>query len=141
MVFGQCHATQRMLSLGKTPFNFEISMSTSSHWKKGAICVASQQVEMMVPTNIDFRGRAIATLEDAIVQVQVEAAKEIAALKTQINKLLMITHQPEPQGDPDFMMGPETSDPFDVVEGEVIEPELVKDELDHICDYRGADHE
>ncbi len=80
---------------GECPFNFEICMYTANHWKKGAICVASQQVEMLVPTNIDFRGKAVETLEAAIEQVQAEATKQVAELKAQINNLLMLTHQPD----------------------------------------------
>ena len=102
---------------GENPFSFEICMYTANHWKKGAICVASQIVEMAVPTNIDFRGKAVETLEAAIEQVQAEATKQVAELKAQINNLLMLTHQTESQGDADYLMG-----------------ELVDD-------YRGADHE
>ena len=112
---------------GENPFSFEICMYTANHWKKGAICVASQQVEMLVPTNIDFRGRAIDTLEAAIVQVQAEAAKEIATLKTQINNLLMLTHQP--------------SDEPEFIPAEELLPAEAYAVDDWVDDYRGADHE
>jgi hypothetical protein len=77
---------------------------------------------------------------------QVEYNQKIKDLDKQIHQLLMLTHQPEPKPEDNGhdLVGElidEARDPFDVVDAEVIEPELVKDELDHICDYRGADHE
>lgn len=146
--------------MSEGPFKYEITNSGSYHWKTGAVCVFEQEVTVEVPAGIDLISKAFDTLNAAKVQAQVDYNQRIMELDKQIHQLLMLTHQPEPQGDPDFMMGPDMideareagftqyeengdyqRDPFDVVDAEVIEPELVKDELDHICDYRGADHE
>lgn len=106
---------------GENPFNFEICMYTANHWKKGAICVASRMVEMEVPTHIDFRGKAIETLEAAIEQVQAEAVKQVAELKAQISNLLLLTHQP----DDDFIPAMPNAEPED---------------SDYVDDYQGADY-
>ncbi len=112
---------------GENPFNFEICMYVSNHWKKGAVCVATQTVEMLVPQNIDFRSKAVETLEAAIDQVQAEATKQVAELKAQINNLLMLTHQP--------------SDEPEFIPAEELLPAEAYAVDDWVDDYRGADHE
>jgi hypothetical protein len=132
--------------MSEGPFKYEITNSGSYHWKTGAVCILESDVTVQVPAGIDLISKAFDTLNAAKVQAQVEYNQKIKDLDKQIHQLLMLTHQPEPKPEDNGhdLVGElidEARDPFDVVDAEVIEPELVKDELDHICDYRGADHE
>jgi hypothetical protein len=127
------------------PFKYEITSSGSYHWKTGAVCILDHDIVVDVPEGIDLISKAFDTLNAAKVQAQVDYNQRIMELDKQIHQLLMLTHQPEPKPEDNDhdLVGEiiDERDPFDVVDAEVIEPELVKDELDHICDYRGADHE
>lgn len=88
------------------PFKYEISQSSSYHWKTGAVMIHEQDVTVHVPAGIDLISKAFETLNAAKVEAQVEYNKKIMEIDKQIQGLLMLTHQPaEPQGDPDFIMG------------------------------------
>lgn len=125
------------------PFKYELTNSGSYHWKTGAVCVYEQDVTVEVPAGIDLISKAFETLNAAKVQAQVDYNQRIMEIDKQIHQLLMLTHQPDP--DVEFIPAEDLArDPFDVVDAEVIEPELVQDELNHLAnpdDYRGADHE
>lgn len=102
--------------LSEGPFKYETSSSGSYHWKPGAVCVFEQEVTINVPAGIDMISMAFKTLEAAKVQAQVYYNQRIMEIDKQISQLLMLTHQPEPSS----------------------EPEFIPAEVD---DYQGADHD
>jgi len=109
------------------PFKYEISQSSSYHWKTGAVMIHEQDVVVNVPAGIDLISKAFETLEAAKVEAQVEYNKKIMEIDKQIQGLLMLTHQPD-GGD---------IESYDV-EGNYMGDGLVGELVD---DYRGADHE
>lgn len=92
-------------------FKYELSDSSTYHWKTGAVCIHKESITINIPDNIDFFQKALDTLEAAKVEALAEYTQKIAELDKHIQSLLMLSHQPS-----------------DLV-GEVVD------------DYRGADHE
>ena len=75
------------------PFYF--SMRTDEPYGDGNILLDEQEVTLTVPAGIDFREKAIETLENEVQKVRREAKERCEALHEQINKLLLLAHQPD----------------------------------------------
>ena len=76
------------------PFRYELS--TSTVWADGAIKVCSEEISLEMPKDVDLLGQALATLKAKQEQIMADAQCKVTELQAQINDLLLLTHQPEP---------------------------------------------
>lgn len=120
--------------LSEGPFKYEITNSGSYHWKTGAVCVFEQEITVNVPAGIDMISMAFKTLEAAKVQAQVDYNQRIMEIDKQMSQLLMLTHQPEPSVEPEFI-------PAEIDEAREAGFTQYEENGDYADDYRGADHE
>lgn len=80
---------------GEFPFTYDVTASTSHHWRSSAILVHSADVFVQVPAGVDLYPKAHETLdlqEKEALRVYMERVKEI---NEQRAGLLQLTHQAE----------------------------------------------
>lgn len=77
------------------PFNYVITDS-DYHYTTGSVKLLEHEVTLNVPAGIDLLQKAVETLKEEQVRVKTEANQKCNELQEQINSLLLLSHNPEP---------------------------------------------
>lgn len=80
---------------GDRPFNYELSTNSTYHWRTGAVCVHTTDVEVALPGGINLYIKAIETLETAKKAALDEYVRKETEINKQIEQLKMLTHMPD----------------------------------------------
>lgn len=72
-------------------FTYEITQSSSHHWRNGAVKVSSHTINLEVPEGINLLERAIITLEEAKAERFRVYQQEAAEIQKQMDSLLLLS--------------------------------------------------
>ena len=86
------------------PFPFRFILSTSRVWEEGAVELTQKEISIYLPDGIDLLQAAMDTLRRAKSQILAEAEKKCQEIDEQMQRLMMITYQPQP-ADEDALEG------------------------------------
>lgn len=73
------------------PFEYELGMSSTYHWRTGAVCVYTTEVEVALPPGINLIEMAMATLQEARRQVTADYQSALRSIDEEIHKLQLLT--------------------------------------------------
>ena len=78
------------------PFMYALYAGDHKPWRGGAVKVATQVMEMTVPSGLNLVQKTIETLREAQSDVRSKADEEVAGLEKRIGELALLTYTPTP---------------------------------------------